>query len=188
MMIPTPAPETGKVQVVTSAMTIANVDYDKLIANTTAKAKLELDIKETYLSTLGSDYTVDLIKVTLAKKMARRMEELMDEFRRLAAHLVGSVEATVEVTPPSGMSASAVGAAVTNAQSNIEATTTTKVKAMPGVAELLTNGSSVEDIGTVTTVAPAVANVVPTAAEADGAVGKSAFAALLVGAAAWMSA
>jgi hypothetical protein len=189
MMIPTPAPVSGKVQVVQSSMTIANVDYDKLIADTTAKAKLELDIKETYVSKLGSAYTVDHIKVTLAKSLARRMEESMNEFRRLNAHLVGSVQATVEVTPPAGMNAATVGAAVTNAQSSIEATTTTKVKAMPGVAELLTTGSSMEDIGTVSTMAPTVANVNPAPSqETDGAVGKSAFAALLVGVAAWMSA
>lgn len=122
--------------VVKFIVTLAALDYDKLVANASAKAAVVLGIKHAVLESLTGYTTADLdyIKVVLSK---------------------GSVKATIEVTPKSGMTAADLNTDVTAKKATMQTAVVTKTKAVPGVADFLEDGKSLDDL-TVTVSDPTV--------------------------------
>merc|ERR1712232_816827 len=111
--------------VVTMDVTVTGLDYDKLMADTAAKDKLEQDLKASVLSSLPSSYTLDDIKIAFSR---------------------GSVNANVEITPKAGSDTVALKAVVTAQKSKINNAALESVKALPDVSKLLETGMRVADL------------------------------------------
>jgi hypothetical protein len=127
---------------VSTELTIAAVNYTKLMADSTAVDELKMGIKTTFASKLGSGYTTDHFNVTLSS---------------------GSVKALVDITPPAGIDASAVITEVNAQKAELNSGVTNVALALPTISSLTTDGMTVANIATATT-ADAMLVPVPTPA------------------------
>jgi hypothetical protein len=139
-------------------LTVAGIDYDKFMADSTAKAEMTALLKQETLShvnpLLGS-------------------QKLTEEHIAIS-YSSGSLKATVSITKPEGTSAGNFETVVTDSTSEIAEKTAIKAKTITGVDTVMEAGKSKTDIAitalvvtTTTTAAPSGGGTETTAAAAE---------------------
>jgi len=118
----TPVPAEKKV---TTVVTLKNLDFDKVIKNSTVKGQLIQNIKHAFLKHLPAQYTLAHLIVSLSK---------------------GSVKAQVGITPLAGSPSTDLISSLQAKATHVQDSVITSVKEMPEVTNLLEAGKTTKDL------------------------------------------